>query len=236
MIKYTNNYFAKIKVKPPKRNKKKTKENIYNSGVVLPRTTFENPLNTPTSPRKRTYVRNFAKQNFKNPTAAEKEFYSFLQNVNGGVLRGKFTQQHVFSNKWILDFFFHEIRLGIEIDGGIHNTPDQKKKDKQKDNDSRNYAITLVRFTNAEVFGDKELLLRKLRESWKLALENRQNFSLDYKLGRSQRKTKVKTVSLILLVCNSCGHSSKQYRPKYYLTKNFKCSKCDGTGHASSLD
>jgi very-short-patch-repair endonuclease len=43
-----------------------------------------------------------------------------------------FKVQHVASGDWIIDFFFPEIRLGVEIDGSVHRMSDQIERDKQK--------------------------------------------------------------------------------------------------------
>ena len=55
-----------------------------------------------------------------DPTRAEAELQRILNSLNGGVLRGKFKREHVVSGKWIVDFFFPEVRLAIEVDGSVH--------------------------------------------------------------------------------------------------------------------
>ena len=68
----------------------------------------------------------------RRPTGAEREFRNFLNGLNNGVLRGKFKEQHIVSGKWIVDFFFPEIRLAIEIDGSVHRTAKQQSRDIKK--------------------------------------------------------------------------------------------------------
>ncbi len=111
----------------------------------------------------------------KNPTSAENKLINILKSLNGGVLKGRFTSQHVVSGKWIVDFYFVENRLAIEVDGSVHNTPEQMKRDSQKERDCTRFDITLLRLTNADVFGDRERLMQKLRDGWRMALkrENR---------------------------------------------------------------
>lgn len=89
-------------------------------------------------------------------------------------MRGKFKREHIVSGRWIVDFFFPEIRLAIEVDGSIHNTPDQQAKDRKKDQDCERFDITILRISNAEVFGDRERLVGKLRAGWSAA-KNREN-------------------------------------------------------------
>jgi very-short-patch-repair endonuclease len=71
--------------------------------------------------------------------------------VNGGVLRGRLRSQHVISGKWIVDFFFPEVRLAIEVDGNYHLEKDRALKDREKELDCTRFDITLVRVHNSEV-------------------------------------------------------------------------------------
>ena len=103
------------------------------------------------------------------PTPAERELEKILNSLNGGVLRGLFFREWAFADRWILDFFFHEIRLGIEVDGSIHELPAQKQRDREKELACDEWSITLLRVTNREVFGNREELLEKLREGWRTA-------------------------------------------------------------------
>jgi len=85
-----------------------------------------------------------------------------------------FKREHVVSGKWIVDFFFPEIRLAIEVDGSVHNTQVQRAKDLKKDSDCMRFDITVLRLRNAEIFGDRDWLIEKLRASWREA-KDREN-------------------------------------------------------------
>jgi very-short-patch-repair endonuclease len=102
-------------------------------------------------------------------TAAEAEFERILNSLGDGVLRTKFTREWVCGKNYVVDFFFPEIRLAIEIDGSYHNTLTQAFRDARRELEIESYMVTIVRFTNAEVFGDREALVEKLREAWKRA-------------------------------------------------------------------
>ncbi|WP_193370079.1 endonuclease domain-containing protein [Pelagibius marinus] len=115
------------------------------------------------------YIIAHARHQRANPTPAEAAFEQFLLELGGGVLKGEFKSQHVASGKWILDFFFPKIRLAVEIDGSIHRKPEQMVRDRQKDEDCARFDITLIRITNEEAFGDKEVLAAKLRDGWRQA-------------------------------------------------------------------
>ena len=117
----------------------------------------------------KSYIALNAKKNRKNPTPAEKEFRRLISSLNDGALRTRFRDQHVISGKWIVDFFFPEVRLAIEIDGSIHQTAKQIEKDLRKDADCKRFDITLIRISNDEVFGDRGALIAKLRDGWRQA-------------------------------------------------------------------
>jgi very-short-patch-repair endonuclease len=130
-------------------------------------------------------IRVFAEKNAKKLTKAEHSFEFFLFGLNGGVLKKRYKRQHVVSGKWIVDFFFPEIRLAIEIDGPSHQTEEQAIKDMEKDADCANLDITVVRITNSQVFGDPDNLLQLLREAWKLAKARKNRFiGKPYEPGR----------------------------------------------------
>lgn len=103
------------------------------------------------------------------PTPAESELEQILNSLNGGVLKGLFFREWAFADKWILDFFFHKIRLGIEVDGSVHSLPSQKQRDREKEKACEEWSITLLRVSNEEVFGNREELLEKLRNAWRVA-------------------------------------------------------------------
>lgn len=152
--------------------KKKTRtrrSGIRNCGVRVPRVVGE-PLPFAEFP-KRSYILENADKNRNNPTHAEKKLREILDELEGGVLRGKFECQYAISGKWIVDFFFPKIRLAIEVDGSIHQTAQQKKRDRQKDEDCARLDITMLRINNREIYGDECKLINKLRLGWGRALK-----------------------------------------------------------------
>ena len=135
--------------------------------LVLPRVVGEPSLFGFNYPKSR--IRTFARENRNKMTKAEARLKAILSSVNGGALRERFKIQHVISGKWIVDFFFPEVRLAIEVDGNSHFDRDRAIKDIQKEKDCERFDITLVRVLNSDVFGDKALLLEKLRVGWRKA-------------------------------------------------------------------
>ena len=121
-------------------------------------------------PRQRSRIQIFAERLKRNPTPAEREFARILNTVDGGKLRDTFTCQRRVARKWILDVFFFKQCLGIEIDGGYHNDAKQRCVDTLKARACEEAGVTLIRITNDEVFGDREILLKKVREGLLRAL------------------------------------------------------------------
>jgi len=195
----------------------------------------------PTRQKPRTFIKKFAKQNEQNLTKAEKQFEIFLGNLNSGAIREKFVRQYIFSPKWILDFFFPEIRLGIEIDGSFHETPEQIKKDKRKNIDARKFEITLLRITNSEVFGNTSNLTQKMRKAWRMALDGKRGIiepATSRQLGHlhTDKIQKNNRKRLILMTCQKCGHTKKAMLVVSSPHKRYLCSRCGAVGKASVLD
>jgi len=84
-------------------------------------------------------------------------------------LRGKqldgyrFRQQHGFG-PYILDFDCPSIKLCIELDGEVHDTPEAQQKDCERTAFLNQNRITVIRFRNEEVENDIEKVLNRIRE------------------------------------------------------------------------
>lgn len=101
-------------------------------------------------------VDRFKKELKLNRTKSESILYNELKRLNV-----KFNFQKAYYNEdfvCIVDFFLRDCKkkkIAIEIDGGYHNTPEQKRKDKYREKwilEKRHCHI--VRFTNEEVEND----------------------------------------------------------------------------------
>ena len=158
-----------------KKSRKKTvtkrSDRPRGSGVSTPRVVFEPTVvaDVPT----RSNIQKFADRRRTNPTRSERELERILNRLNGGVLCGKFRREHPVSGRWIVDFFFPEIRLAIEVDGPTHATDDQIRRDRQKEADCAKFDITLIRITNREIWGNRGALIEKLRAGWRQALDRK---------------------------------------------------------------
>ena len=107
--------------------------------------------------------RNFihAKQLRSTMTEAEERLWSYL---SGKKLDGfKFRRQHPL-HAFIIDFYCHEARLSIELDGEYHFTPEQTAHDRERTKIIEGLGVRELRFTNAQVYLDIEGVLQKIRE------------------------------------------------------------------------
>ena len=82
----------------------------------------------------------------KNMTKEERHlWYDFLRYC-----RPRFRRQELISN-YIVDFFCHQARLAVELDGSQHSDPDSMKYDAQRTAHLRSLGITVIRFFNLDV-------------------------------------------------------------------------------------
>ncbi len=97
------------------------------------------------------------------PTPAEEILW---QALRGRRLAGlKFRRQHPFG-PFVLDMFCVEQQLVIEVDGGVHLSPEQADYDAARTEYLADRGLRVLRFTNEEVLrGLAEVLSRILREA-----------------------------------------------------------------------
>ncbi len=95
----------------------------------------------------------------KNMTKAEIILWSKLK---GKQLNGlKFRRQHGINN-YIVDFYCPELRLAIEIDGGVHCYDSRITYDKQRQKEIEALGIKVLRYTNTDVIKDLEGVLNDI--------------------------------------------------------------------------
>ncbi len=106
-------------------------------------------------------VFNFARKLRKEQTEAERFLWVRLR---GRKLKGfKFRRQHPIKN-WIADFYCHEAKLVIEVDGGVHNDEVQKQSDEGRTYELEGLGLKVIRFTNEEVTLKINKVLRKIKD------------------------------------------------------------------------
>ncbi|NOS86835.1 MAG: DUF559 domain-containing protein [Ignavibacteria bacterium] len=63
-------------------------------------------------------------------------------------------------DKFVVDFYSPKIKLAIEIDGLTHLTDEEKEYDAWRQNKLEEYGVKFLRFTNEEVFGNINEVLK----------------------------------------------------------------------------
>lgn len=105
------------------------------------------------------YVIKLAKKMRGKMTPAEKILWSKLckKQLNGF----RFRRQHSIS-RYIADFYCHEIKLIIEIDGNIHDK--RKEYDNNRDKFLEAGGFTVLRFHNNEITNSLDSVLGKIKK------------------------------------------------------------------------
>ena len=93
-----------------------------------------------------------------NPTHAEMVMWSCLKNKPLGC---KFRRQHPIAD-YIADFYCHELKMIIEVDGNIHAEQEVIIKDSERQNYLEEKGLCFFRFTNDEVEKQMETVIKKI--------------------------------------------------------------------------
>jgi very-short-patch-repair endonuclease len=101
-------------------------------------------------------------ENLRNRmTDSETKLWELLKNK---VVTGyRFRRQHPFGY-YILDFYNHQLKLCIEVDGEYHETQEQKQQDIERDNFLKFNGISVIRFKNKEVEENLDNVIESINE------------------------------------------------------------------------
>jgi len=94
-------------------------------------------------------------------TDAEKLLWAELRNRKLNGL--KFRRQHPI-DKYIADFYCHERKLVIELDGAVHDVKENEDYDKARTFELKDLSINVLRFRNDEVINNTDGVLQKIAE------------------------------------------------------------------------
>ncbi len=94
-------------------------------------------------------------------TNAEKFVWSLLRNRK--VMGLKSRRQHQIG-LYIVDFYCHELKLVLELDGGIHLTIKQREKDKIRDEYLKSEGFKIYRFANRIALDNPEVILQTIKK------------------------------------------------------------------------
>jgi len=95
----------------------------------------------------------------RQSTKAEKILWSLLRNRQ---LKGKkFRRQHAIA-RYVADFYCHECKLIVELDGHHHAGEEGREYDELRTKVLAEMGITVIRFWNDEIIKSSEKVLRKI--------------------------------------------------------------------------
>jgi very-short-patch-repair endonuclease len=94
-------------------------------------------------------------------TKAETVLWNELKNRKFMGL--KFRRQHPI-HQFIGDFYCHEKKLIIEVDGSIHDREESNEHDVNRTAELDHMGISVIRFRNEQVFNNIDLVLNEIRQ------------------------------------------------------------------------
>ena len=95
----------------------------------------------------------------KNMTEAEKILWTALRRKQ---VKGKrFRRQHPI-DIFIVDFYCHDSKLVIEVDGGVHQEKEQKEYDIGRSDELEKHGLKVIRFTNEQIKNNLAEVLKKI--------------------------------------------------------------------------
>ncbi len=113
-------------------------------------------------PRVPHYVVVLARKLRRRQTTAEEVLWDCLRDRR--LAGSKFRRQHPLG-RYIADFYCHETRLVIELQGNIHQNPTQIEYDAIRQNILEEAGIQLLIFHNDEVFQSLERVITQILDS-----------------------------------------------------------------------
>src|SRR5699024_1417329 len=97
----------------------------------------------------------------KNMTSAEVYLWSNLRRKQLGY---KFHRQTPMLN-YVVDFYCYELKLVIEVDGGLHDHPEVNVNDLKRQHKIEAYGVHFLRFDNKEIKTDINKVIQTIK-SW----------------------------------------------------------------------
>jgi cyclase len=67
--------------------------------------------------------------------------------------------------KFIADFYCHELKLVIELDGGIHLRAENKEYDISREVILKELGIEIIRFTNNQAINETDMVLEEIKRT-----------------------------------------------------------------------
>jgi very-short-patch-repair endonuclease len=96
----------------------------------------------------------------RNMTLAELILWKKLKDRK--IVKVKFRRQHPI-NLFIVDFYCHELKLVIEVDGEVHSDIESEEYDINRTAELNKYGIKVVRFQNDQIIQNIEKVINRIK-------------------------------------------------------------------------
>lgn len=85
------------------------------------------------------------------------------EELKGKKLGLKFRRQHPIGH-FIADFYCHELKLVVEVDGEIHQQKDQAEYDQGRDYEMKELGLNIIRLSNDQIRKDINGSVNKIKD------------------------------------------------------------------------
>lgn len=107
-------------------------------------------------------LKEFSRSLRKNMIDAERLLW---ERLRGKQIKGyQFYRQKIIGN-YIVDFYCPKAKLVIELDGGQHYSTEGKERDRKRDAYITHLGLSVLRFSDRDVFENMQGMLEKIGES-----------------------------------------------------------------------
>jgi very-short-patch-repair endonuclease len=97
----------------------------------------------------------------QDATSGEKLMWNILKDKR--LLELRFRRQYNI-DYYIVDFYCHELKLVLELDGNIHDLVEIQLYDQKREIYLKSRGYNVIRITNDDLFGNPELIIKKLAQ------------------------------------------------------------------------
>jgi very-short-patch-repair endonuclease len=98
----------------------------------------------------------------RHQTPAEQALWALLRNRK--LIGLKFKRQFEI-DRYVADFYCHDRRLVVELDGEVHELAEQQNHDQNRDTYLRSRGLRVLRIANREVFEDPQEVVHRIRRA-----------------------------------------------------------------------
>lgn len=97
----------------------------------------------------------------KGITYCEKIMWIHLRRKQLGV---RFLRQYSVDH-YVIDFYCPELKLAIELDGSVHDEPNQKEYDAYRQEYLEKFGISFCRIKNADIMGNANTTFERIEDA-----------------------------------------------------------------------